>query len=92
LRESLRRGVFAVVDFREQGLEGLRLVQEFRKDREVVYLALGRLDEFDEDHLMKLRELGDGYGLPSASAARRSFGLSGGLSPTSSGPPTSPRP
>jgi Cytosine deaminase and related metal-dependent hydrolases len=69
LRESLRRGVFAVIDFREQGLEGLRLVQEFRKDREIVYLALGRLDEFDEDSLMKLRELGDGYGLPSASAS-----------------------
>jgi len=63
-------GVKTVVDFREQGIKGSMNAKEVKEKRSKLnYIILGRLeeDEFSDASLKKLKDIADGYGLPSPS-------------------------
>ena len=67
LLSSKNVGVFVVVDFREQGIDGIRLAMRARVP-EVKHILLGRLDTFIPDDLKELYKISDGYGLPSVNS------------------------
>ncbi|AHC51168.1 N-ethylammeline chlorohydrolase [Sulfolobus acidocaldarius SUSAZ] len=66
--DSQKFGVLAIVDFREQGINGAKLVSELRRRNDIKYIILGRLDFFDTYELNELSKITDGYGLPSISS------------------------
>lgn len=69
LKYSKSLGIFTIVDFREEGIEGIKIALEADKIvAEVNHILLGRLDVFSEEELIKLRSISHGYGLPSVNS------------------------
>ena len=61
--EMLSNGITTFIDFRENGLEGLKLIKEALKGSQMKYLALGRFE--NENNIDSVYELADGIGLVS---------------------------
>ncbi|MGC9105047.1 MAG: amidohydrolase family protein [Thermoprotei archaeon] len=59
-------GVGAVLDFVEEGVQGVRRAKSEAEG--LRYYALGRLDSFSDEELKTLAEEADGFGLPSSSS------------------------
>ncbi|BCU70680.1 amidohydrolase family protein [Stygiolobus caldivivus] len=69
LINSKNIGVFTVVDFREQGIKGVKLgIEASSGIRDFNHILLGRLDTFSIDELRELYNSAHGYGLPSISS------------------------
>ena len=69
LRQMQRQGVSATIDFREEGIEGLRLLREAGRALRLRTVALGRplKRPVDRAELRALLEVADGVGLSSQS-------------------------
>lgn len=61
--EMLSNGITTLIDFRENGIEGINLIKEALKESQMNYLALGRFN--GEDDIDSVYELADGIGLVS---------------------------
>ncbi|QIW23242.1 hypothetical protein EWF20_03170 [Sulfolobus sp. S-194] len=67
IRKSINFGIIGILDFREEGVEGVLKAKKSIDLIDIHYFSLGRLDKFDEKELEALAKVAEGYGLPSPS-------------------------
>ena len=60
--KAIRHGIRILLDFREQGISGVRKAKKALQNLNIDYFALGRADNFSD--LNELAKEADGYGLP----------------------------
>ncbi|MFX1378014.1 MAG: amidohydrolase family protein [Promethearchaeota archaeon] len=77
VQEMLSNGITFFIDFREEGVKGIKLLKEALSKISINYLSFGRF--MDESEIGSIFDLADGIGLPSydqVNSSNRSFILS----------------